>query len=114
MLASEGVRRLRAEALRERRARVRATAEYRAKAVIGVVAILAFLFGFAGREIRLIALKMEERRLEEEIQAYKARNELLKEQLRVLQSDEYIEKVAREQLGWTKPGEIQYVLPSKQ
>ena len=75
--------------------------------VFAIVAVV--LYTFAGQGIRLYSVKAQERRLEEEIKAQEIKNQILKEQIKILQSDEYIEKVAREQLGWIKQGEIQYV-----
>jgi len=76
-------------------------------AVIAVVLVL--LYAFASQEVRLWSVRAQERRLLEEIRAQEVKNQLLKEQIRALQTDEYVEKIARERLGWIKKGEIQYL-----
>lgn len=58
-------------------------------------------------------LEREEARLEMTIQRLKAENATLRQQIEALQTDAYIEKVAREQLGLVKPGEMLYYLPDR-
>jgi cell division protein FtsB len=85
------------------------SARRRGRTLAAVLIVGIILYAFAGQEIRLLTVRAQERRLEEAIRAQQVKNQILKEQIEILQRDEYIEKVAREQLGWIKAGEIQYV-----
>lgn len=84
----------------------------RANRLIALAVMAVLIYAFVNQEIRLWSVRAQERRLEEQIRAQEVKNAILKEQIKALQTDEYVEKVAREQLGWTKKGEIQY-LPSQ-
>lgn len=56
----------------------------------------------------------QEGELEEEIDQLEQENELLQEDIDALTAGEFgIEKRAREQLGWSKPGEIVVHIPHK-
>ncbi len=48
--------------------------------------------------------------LESEIKRYTSMNEALENQIELLRSDEYVEKMARDKLGLVKPGEIRYMM----
>lgn len=47
---------------------------------------------------------------ESRLEALRVQNEVLQERLQRLADPEYVEKLAREQLGMVRPGEISYVL----
>ncbi len=51
---------------------------------------------------------------QERLDKAKAINEDLNEEKSKLNTNEYIEKVAREELGMTKPGEVPYIFEEKQ
>lgn len=68
--------------------------------VFGYAAV-SYTTGF----LEIWRLRQEIQRVELEIAATKTRNEQLRHELAYLQSDEYIEKVAREELGLVRPGE---------
>lgn len=106
MLASRGMRDLMRKTATLERARPK---QRRGRTLIVLAVAAMILYAFAGQELRLLAVRAQERSLEESIRAQEMKNQILKEQIGILQSDEYIEKVAREQLGWIKKGEIQYV-----
>lgn len=56
----------------------------------------------------------EEAKLEEEIVELEGENETLKDQIDSLKPGQFgVEKRAREQLGWSKPGEIVIHIPDK-
>ncbi|MBI2952958.1 MAG: septum formation initiator family protein [Chloroflexi bacterium] len=80
-----------------------------------LVAVLGLLlFSFSSLALSGYRLNQQAESLQQEIQALKAKNEELQKQSRYLESDEGIEKMAREQLGWVKPGETGIVtVPSK-
>ena len=57
--------------------------------------------------------RVENRALQQEVEALQKENEALEQRVKALKSDpETIEKEAREQLRYAKPGEVIYVLPS--
>lgn len=66
-------------------------------------------FGFAHRYLKLILIQSKITRVEREIAAIESRNQAISEQMDTLQSDEYIEKMAREKLGLIMPGETVYI-----
>jgi len=51
-------------------------------------------------------VRNEETRLEQEIAAERAKHEALLARREYVQTDEYVEHAAREELKWVKPGEI--------
>ena len=53
--------------------------------------------------------RAQEAAIRAQIEEIKKENERLREELERMQSDEYIEKVARERLGLIKSGEIMFV-----
>ncbi|HOP70675.1 MAG TPA: septum formation initiator family protein [Bacillota bacterium] len=73
-------------------------------AFIGLIAIT-----FAIRQVEVIRIRNRLMQLESEIEYYMMLNSALEEQIKTLQSDEYIEKTAREKLGLVMPGEVQYI-----
>ena len=81
--------------------------------------IIAFLLGSAwlGEDgyLAVIAAKARVSKLEKEIEAIEDKNKELRSEIRSLRSDERaIEKIAREDLGLVKKGEIVYeFIPSR-
>ncbi|NLT47629.1 MAG: hypothetical protein GXX92_04375 [Clostridiales bacterium] len=61
----------------------------------------------------VITLKMEEAAAQAQLEALEAEKRLLEEELSVVDSSEYIEQQAREQLRMILPGETLYVLRNK-
>jgi cell division protein FtsB len=53
-----------------------------------------------------LQLKEDIKRLESELEELKLKNNSLLEEVESLQSDKSVEKIAREELGLTKPDEI--------
>ncbi|GAG67160.1 unnamed protein product, partial [marine sediment metagenome] len=51
-------------------------------------------------------LKEDIKRLESELEELKLKNNSLLEEVESLKSDKFVEKIAREELGLTKPDEI--------
>jgi cell division protein FtsL len=73
-----------------------------------VVLVLAGLFGSAywdGYQLR-----REAARLVREREELRRQNAQLREEIRLLHTPEYIERLAREQLGLVRPGEIAVIL----
>lgn len=107
MLASEGLQRIKQRAALEA-PRKRVQRSRTSKLVMwAVVLYVAVLFG--SQEYKLFGVKREESRIKEQIKVYTAKNALLREQIEYLSSDEYVEKAAREQLGYIKTGEVPYI-----
>jgi len=53
-----------------------------------------------------LQLKEDIKRLESELEELKLKNSTLSEEVEALKSDKSVEKIAREELGLTKPDEI--------
>lgn len=78
--------------------------------VVTMVAIIGyFSYTFVEQQIHLNALNRDYEAAQSRLEAAKARNAELKEQRAGLERPEYIEKVAREDLGMTRQGEMPYI-----
>lgn len=75
-----------------------------------VVLLVYFLVLTGGQFVRLYTLELSVRRAERELKELEARNEALWKQVYLLQSDAYVESLAREKLGLVKPGEVPVVV----
>jgi len=69
-----------------------------------VAAAAAYVFG--ANFLELYALDREAARLEALKRNLQEQNAILREEMKLLQTPAYIEKLAREQLGLVRPGEI--------
>jgi len=74
--------------------------------VLFVAVAVAFVF----RQAEVMAVQRTLAEMQAQIDHYRSLNASLAEQVAALQSDEYIEKAAREKLGLVKPGEVQYMV----
>jgi cell division protein DivIC len=68
--------------------------------------ILYIVFLFSDKYAQTLQLKEDIKILESEIEELKLKNNNLSEEVESLNSDKSIEKIAREELGLTKPDEI--------
>ena len=68
--------------------------------------ILYIVFLFSDKYARTLQLKEDIKKLESEIEELKMKNDNLSEEVESLKSDKSVEKIAREELGLTKPDEI--------
>jgi len=68
--------------------------------------ILYIVFLFSDKYARTLQLKEDIKILEAEIEVLKLKNNNLSEEVESLKSDKSVEKIAREELGLTKPDEI--------
>ena len=79
-----------------------------------ILATLVFLiligFSAVGRLTHLYGLRQDEARLRAEIAVLESEHQALEQRKAEVQSDAYIEKVAREQLNLIKPGETAVVI----
>jgi len=74
--------------------------------VIILLLILYIVFLFSDKYARTLQLKEDIKRLESEVEELKMKNNNLSEEVESLKSDKSVEKIAREELGLTKPDEI--------
>lgn len=75
-----------------------------------VVVLLCYLIlSFFSQFHRLDAMQQDLKQLQAQLADLQKKNAELKQQLKTVQSDEYIEQVARERLGLVKPGEARIV-----
>jgi cell division protein FtsB len=76
-----------------------------------VITISVFLVvDFARRTATIYRIKSEAARLEEETATARAQSVALEARLRYVQSDAYVEEIARSQLKWAQPGETVVVV----
>ena len=81
---------------------------FHSKIVWALILLLIFyvVFLFSDKYARTLQLKEDIKRLESEIEDFKLKNDNLLQEVKLLKSDKYVEKIAREELGLTKPDEI--------
>jgi len=81
---------------------------FHSKIIWAIILLLIFyiVFLFSDKYARTLQLKEDIKRLESELEELKLKNNNLSEEVESLQSDKSIEKIAREELGLTKPDEI--------
>ena len=93
---------------------------YRSRRILGIAAVcvlvvaLSFhvIFGANGMAVYR-QKRVEYRNLKQEIDQLQQENERYTEQIKALKSDpKAIEKEAREQLHYARPGEVVYIMPS--
>ncbi len=76
--------------------------------VVATMAI-SMIVDFGRKAATNYRIRREELRLEQEIAAERAKHEALVALKEYVQTDEYVERIAREELKWVKPGEIAVV-----
>ncbi len=70
------------------------------------------MFSIGGRTIQLYGLKAEAETLRKEIATLEQENKHLLSRKQIVTSDTYIEKIAREELGMSRPGEQPVIIVS--
>ncbi|MEW6173192.1 MAG: septum formation initiator family protein [Bacillota bacterium] len=79
--------------------------------VVLFLVFLAYLLLMVGAQFsRLGALERGVAQSEQELESIREQNKALWERVRLLQSDAYVESLAREKLGLVKPGEVPVVI----
>ena len=80
--------------------------------VMGVAAVgaVTLIVIFSSTFLQLYRLEREAARLEQLQRDLEVQNAQLREEIKLLHTPQYIEKLAREQLGLVKPGEIALLL----
>lgn len=85
--------------------------------ILGLLVLLSFLtyfaFTFVDQQRIIYAKRMEMGQIESKIMEEQKNNEKLKKQKEMVNSDEYIEKMAREKLGMVKQGEKVFIDTNK-
>ena len=81
---------------------------FHSKIIWALILILIFyiVFLFSDKYAKTIQVKEDIKRLESDIKELKQKNNNLSKEVESLKTDKYIEEVAREELGLTKPDEI--------
>jgi len=75
-----------------------------------LVLLLAYLvISFASQFTRLWAMQRDLQQIQQRVDQLQQKNNDLRQQLQLVQSNDYIEQVAREKLGLVKPGESRIV-----
>jgi cell division protein FtsL len=76
------------------------------------IAVLVGLIALSFVRVTVAELELREQKqgLEREIESLRADNAALHAQVEYLQTDNAIEQLAREELGWTKPGDTSVVV----
>ena len=64
------------------------------------------VFLFSDKYAQILQLKEDIKKLETEVENLKSKNSSLLSEIELLKDDDYIEKIAREELGLSKPDEI--------
>ncbi len=78
--------------------------------ILSFVMIIAYLgFIIVKQEVYMTELNQETAITQSRLDKAKQINDKLKEEKANLEKRDYIEKVAREELGMTKPGEVPYI-----
>ncbi len=82
--------------------------------LVGTLAVLGFfVFSFGGLVLNGYRLNQQADALRRDIKALEVENEKLQGEAAYLEGDQGLEKMAREQLGWVRPGETGVVtIPS--
>ncbi|NLI11557.1 MAG: septum formation initiator family protein [Peptococcaceae bacterium] len=81
----------------------------RIPALIGVFLLAYMAFSFYGQFNKLANMRKDVSNIQQQVQDLQQKNATLREELRMVQSDAYIEKTAREKIGLIKPGETRVI-----
>ncbi|MDD2573089.1 MAG: septum formation initiator family protein [Bacillota bacterium] len=81
----------------------------RPKNIVIILLAVYLVYTLSAQYIAISKSRTEEARIQAQIEQMKKENEKLKDEIERMQSDEYIEKIARERLGLIKSGEIMFV-----
>ncbi|WP_333871425.1 septum formation initiator family protein [Desulforamulus putei] len=82
--------------------------------ILSVVVVAYVVFSLGNQFKKLQAMQSNMESLQSQVQELKSRNAALREEIKQIKSDSYVEQVAREQLGLVKPGETLVVQAQSQ
>ncbi|MDA8235822.1 MAG: septum formation initiator family protein [Clostridia bacterium] len=81
---------------------------------VGIFLVAGYLlFAFGNQFLQINQMDREIVNIKNQIKVLEMKNREIKKEIRQLQSDTYVERIAREKLGLVKPGET-VILPAKQ
>ncbi|HHY04068.1 MAG TPA: septum formation initiator family protein [Thermoanaerobacterales bacterium] len=75
--------------------------------------LIYIVFTLISQQFKMFDLSRQEIELEKQLKSSMKQREELKKEIELLHTDEYIEKVARDELGLVKPGELIYKINPK-
>lgn len=76
-----------------------------------LVATLFLLGNNLSQARKILTVSKEKRALEEQISLSEEKNKELERRLSYIQSDDFVQKEAKEKLGLAKPNEVAYIIP---
>jgi cell division protein FtsL len=80
-------------------------------ALVGLLAIVALVaVSFARVLVQEYQLNQQKQQLVQQVAALQQQHQQLQTQVAYLQTDAGVEKLAREELGWTRPGDVAVVV----
>lgn len=95
--------------------RSRVALPFRQVAIVTSLAVCALVvLSFVRLAITEYQLSLQEQALAQSVDKLKGENQQLKANIDYLQTDAAIEKLAREELGWTKPGDTAVIVLTSQ
>ena len=80
--------------------------------IITLMVVGYLFFAFGNQFLKLNQMDQEVANIKNQINSLEAKNRDIKNEIRQLQSDTYVERIAREKLGLVKPGET-VIFPAK-
>jgi len=81
----------------------------RLPAVVLSLLLVYLVISFCSQFSKLTVMQRDVRSIQQQVQEMQQKNAVLRDELRLAQSDAYIEKTAREKIGLVKPGETRVV-----
>ncbi|HOV80316.1 MAG TPA: septum formation initiator family protein [Bacillota bacterium] len=81
----------------------------RLPALIALLILMYLAASFGNQFSRISSLQREIENIQQQVNELQQKNAALRQELQMVQSDSYIEKIAREKLGLVKPGETRVV-----
>lgn len=81
----------------------------RLPAVVLSLLLIYLVISFCSQFSKLSIMQRDVRNIQQQVQEMQQKNAALRDELRLAQSDAYIEKTAREKIGLVKPGETRVV-----
>lgn len=94
---------------------MRSRHRYRVKwfKLVAIGLSLYFMYLYVGQQSQLNAINSETESIRMELTQFQQMNTALKEERDALNDRRYVEKLAREELGLVKPGEVPYIAAEK-
>ena len=89
------------------------TKKFKIKHFLILFFIIYVIYTIGIQQLKMVELSRQEAELAEKINNAIEEREQLKKEIQLLQTDEYIERIARDELGLVKPGELVYKFTEK-